>query len=151
MLLAFAVLAPAAFAAQVDQTLSEALAESERVPVIVTFDLPVFEADGPAAMTDAVIDARISQQRDIIERAIGVPAETLAAPTAQAARLRREFRSVAMVSMYLTAGEIDALLADPSVSDVQLDQVVPPTTNGTIPLIGASTLHTGGLTGSGAT
>ena len=151
VLLAFAVLAPAAFAAQVDQTLSEALAESERVPVIVTFDLPVFEADGPAAMTDAVIDARISQQRDIIERAIGVPAETLAAPTAQAARLRREFRSVAMVSMYLTAGEIDALLADPSVSDVQLDQVVPPTTNGTIPLIGASTLHTGGLTGSGAT
>ncbi|MCF8880041.1 Ig-like domain-containing protein [Hyphobacterium sp. SN044] len=145
-------LAQPAHAAQDEQTLAEALAASERVPVIVVFDLPEFEADGlDGPAFDAAADARIARQRAIIERALGVSSATLAAPAAQGSPLRREYRSVAMVSMYLTADEINALLADPSVSDIQLDRPVPPMSNGTIPLIGANTLHSAGLTGAGST
>ena len=141
-----------AHAAQDEQTLNEALATSERVPVIVIFDLPEFEADGlDGPAFDAAADARIARQREVIERALGVSSATLSAPAAQGSPLRREYRSVAMVSMYLSEDEIDALLADPSVADIQLDRPVPPLSNGTIPLIGANTLHSAGLTGAGST
>lgn len=137
--------------AQNGSSLREALQQSERVPVLVRFDLSQ-EADGNLydPLTGGV-ERRLALQEAIIGRALGVPISELSAPSGQGSRLRRAYRSVPMVSMYLTGDEVDALVADPAVSDVYLDRLDPPLSDGTIPLIGADSLHLGGLTGAGST
>lgn len=137
--------------AQKGPSLREALQQSERVPVLVRFDLSQ-EAEGD--LYDSLaggVERRLALQEAIMARALGVPISELSAPAGQGSRLRRAYRSVPMVSMYLTGDEIDALVADPAVVDVYLDRLDPPLSDGTIPLIGADSLHLGGLTGAGST
>lgn len=137
--------------AQNGPSLREALQQSERVPVLVRFDL---SQEVGAGLDDPFGDGvarRLALQEAIISRALGVPISELSPPAGQGSRLRRAYRSIPMVSMYLTGDEIDALVADPAVADVQLDRPVPPLSDGTIPLIGADILHGGGLTGVGST
>lgn len=140
----------AAASAQIPDTLQEATRQWDRVPVIVSFDRSEYPGtiDGPV---EATADVRIAWQLSVIGRALGVPESDLVGPAAQDSTLRRSFRSVPLVSMLLTGDQINALLMDPAVASIQLDRVHAPTSNNTIPLVGAAALHSSGLTGAGAT
>ena len=139
----------AVLSAQIDAALSAALERAERAPVIVMFDFSDLAMDGISGLDVESIEARIELQNDVIERSLGRSMEALSSPANNGSRLRRIYQSVAMVSMLLTQDEINALLADPNVASVRLDEVVPPTSNNTIGLVGASSLHAAGLTGDG--
>lgn len=151
LLLAGTVLFSASTLAQYPDSLTDARDRWERVPVIVSFELsahPDGGFDGPLGDT---ADARIAWQLSVLERALGVPVSDLSSPTSQEMLLRRSFRNVPLVSMLLTGEQIDALSADPAIAGIALDRVEPPTSNNTIPLIGAATLHSNGVTGQGTT
>jgi CSLREA domain-containing protein len=137
--------------AQYPDSLDEAREVFERVPVLVAFDLsehPDGGIDGP--LGDSA-DARIAWQRSVLERALGMPLSDPSAANSENRLLRRSFRNVPLVSMFLTGQQIDALRSDPAVAAVALDRVDPPNSNNTIPLIGAAALHSAGLTGAGTT
>jgi len=135
--------------AQMDSALSAVFERAERAPVIVMFDFSEQAIDGISGLDAESIEARISAQNEVIERALGRTVADLSSADNPGSRLRRVYQSVAMVSMLLTEDEISALLADPAVASVRLDQLAAPTSNNTIALIGASVLHSAGLTGEG--
>lgn len=135
--------------AQIDAALIEALESADRAPVIVKFDFSDQATDGISGLDDESIQARISAQNAVLERALGRTVEDLSSADGTGSRLRRVYQSVALVSMLLTEDDINALLADPAVASVQLDEIVPPTSNVSIPLIGAAALHSAGLIGTG--
>ncbi len=128
------------------------MAQSDIVPVIVTFDMPALALDSGLANDPAfAVETRLAQQRAIIARTTGLErvAAGLDRIDTSGSHLRREFRTIPAVSMFLDAQQIAALSADPSVASIVLDRLNAPSTDGTIPLIGASTLHSSGMTGSG--
>jgi len=137
--------------AQYPNSLDEARGVFDQLPVLVTFNLPENHDGGIDEPLGDSTDARIAWQLSVLERALGVSASELRSPTSQGSRLRRSYRNLPVVSMQLTAEQIDALLADPAVASVDLDRVDPPNSNNTIPLIGAAALHSQSITGAGTT
>lgn len=149
LLVAGLITAPAQ--GQIDAALEAAMTGGGRVPVIVIFD----DSQRPASSQDfsgetADRDLRQAWQRRVLERAIGIGSANLSAPNATGSRLRREYQTIPAVSMFLSPAEINLLSNDPAISAIQLDALSAPQTDGTIPLIGANTLHSSGLTGAGA-
>ncbi|AKS40465.1 S8 family serine peptidase [Wenzhouxiangella marina] len=135
--------------AQIDPALSQALEGSERVPVIVAIEDTGGSTELNRRLQPEAMAARLARQDAIIERALNRPIAELETASATESRLRRRFRSVPLVSMLLNGAEISALLADPAVTSIVLDDLVAPASDGTMPLIGASALHSAGLTGAG--
>lgn len=149
-----AVMSAAALAAPVvlpaeDQARLDA---GERVRVIVWFAGPetaqsLPEGSGPDARLD-----QIDALRDAtILRALGIPADTLAAaPHDQTGpRIAREFRYTPAAAMVLSSSEIAALAADPGVRRIEIDELSAPGLHESVALIGAAAMHTGGQTGAG--
>jgi hypothetical protein len=132
--------------------LRSALAERERVRVIVEFDIPQLDFESSDGFDREARIAQMDASRDaIIARAIGISADVLAAAPVSVDRpsISHEYRYTPAAAMYLDAGEIAALLRDPSVRRVVLDQVSRPMLDTSIGLVGAADLHTAGLTGQG--
>ncbi|MBI1235225.1 MAG: S8 family serine peptidase [Alphaproteobacteria bacterium] len=129
----------------------------ERIRVIVWFAGPEFTGPDIAQSlprgTDQ--DARIAQidalRDETILRALGVPAAMLAAAPQDinGPRLAREFRYSPGAAMVLSAREIAALAADPGVRRIEIDALSSPGLDESVPLIGATAMHTDGQTGQG--
>jgi len=94
----------------------------------------------------------ISETTDeIMMRVFGLPAERLvqAEPNDSVPRIAREFQYTPVVAMELTRHQIDRLADDPSVSRIESDTLSRFSLNDSVPLIGATSLHSGGNTGAG--
>jgi subtilisin family serine protease len=138
--------------ADVSPDLQSALAERERVRVIVEFDFPQIAEDAPDDFDSERRYLQLDASRDAaIERALGISADELAATPVSIDRpsISHEYSYTPAAAMYLDADEIAALRRDPSVRRVVLDRVSRPLLDTSIGLVGAADLHTAGLTGQG--
>ncbi len=68
---------------------------------------------------------------------------------AQGLSVKRSFRTLPALVTRVNEQELRALMATPGVADVVLDEAVPPLLDGTISIIRADVLHTGGIDGEG--
>ncbi|HAQ33949.1 MAG: hypothetical protein CMF74_15250 [Maricaulis sp.] len=124
----------------------------ERARVIVWFAAPTAGEAAEAGIASDSAEATIQAIRnDVMMRVFGMPAARMAetAYTADAPRLVREFRYTPVAAMELNAAEIALLAQDPAVRRIETDSLSAPNLDQSVPLIGASALHTGGNTGAG--
>lgn len=138
--------------AVISSDLQQTVDENSRQRVIVYFDLPTlaFDQNGHLASDDAIRQMD-GERANIIGRALGVSAATLASTPLSADRpsLVHEYAYSPMAAMYLSLEEIRALAADPSVSRIEPDRLGAPMLDTSIDSIGARTLHNSGMTGEG--
>lgn len=152
MLMAGAGLSPLADAQVISPAVSAQLEQSPRVRVMVEFDLPVLAFDGAEGPELENRIAEMDAARDaVIERALGRSAETLSRNEIRMDQpaLIHEYRYSPVAAMFLSAGEIEALAADPAVVGIVEDGVSAPYLDTSIDTIGARTLQSSGMTGAG--
>ena len=149
-LVVWALLAGGADAApeQFSPEARERLDNGGRTRVIVTLSpAPVDMATSPFDMQAAWF----SDQRDVVfRRVLGADSDTLAqGDGVTEPQLARAFSMTPSAALVLSADEIAAFEADPSVIAVFEDELSAPNLDESVPLIGASTLHASGQTGAG--
>lgn len=112
-----------------------ALAQSERVRVIITLTDPA-QANTPPAQRHALV---ASAQRGVVTRL-----------QAKGGRILRRYAQVPALVADVNAAALAALISDPTVLYVQVDQEGGAMTTESVPAIGANLVHsTYGLTGAG--
>ena len=129
------------------------LDNQQRIRVIVMFDIPSAFDHSNEISEAAAVETMDQARSNILFRTLGLSNDELSATASNAngPSIVRLFPITPAAAIRLSAEEIAALAADPSVSNIQTDCLSAPFTNLSIPLIGASDLHTGGLTGVGST
>ncbi|MEE2526507.1 S8 family serine peptidase [Hyphobacterium sp. HN65] len=139
-----------AFAAPVelDEYTQSRLENGQRAQVIVWLaaSSPELAADG-RSFEDELRDTT----DDVMMRVFGLPAARMAeaAPGDTTPRIVRQFSFTPVVAMELSAAEISLLAQDPEVRRIETDTLDRPMLDESVPLIGATTLHSGGNTGAG--